>query len=39
MKYRKLEDTGLIVSEVALGTMQFGGRMNMGRFTARNERP
>jgi hypothetical protein len=27
MKYRKLGNTGLIVSEVALGTMQFGGRM------------
>jgi hypothetical protein len=25
MKYRKLGNTGLIVSEVALGTMQFGG--------------
>src|ERR1700688_5042243 len=30
MKYRKLGNTGLIVSEVALGTMQFGGTMNMG---------
>src|SRR6202021_30733 len=30
MKYRKLGNTGLIVSEVALGTMQFGGKMNMG---------
>src|ERR1700704_264210 len=32
MKYRKLGTTGLIVSEVALGTMQFGGRMNMGNL-------
>src|SRR6201993_1680129 len=32
MKYRKLGNTGLIVSEVALGTMQFGGRMNMGNL-------
>src|SRR5246500_294334 len=32
MKYRKLGDTGLIVSELALGTMQFGGRMNMGNL-------
>ena len=30
MKYRRLGNTGLIVSEVALGTMQFGGKMNMG---------
>ncbi|MDA3833767.1 MAG: aldo/keto reductase [Spirochaetales bacterium] len=30
MKYRKLGNTGLIVSEVALGSMQFGGKMNMG---------
>src|SRR5246500_3914349 len=30
MKYRKLGNTGLIVSSVALGTMQFGGKMNMG---------
>src|ERR1700687_5541066 len=30
MKYRKLGNTGLIVSELALGTMQFGGKMNMG---------
>jgi hypothetical protein len=29
MNYRKLGNTGLIVSEVALGTMQFGGKMNM----------
>src|SRR5271155_5706999 len=32
MKYKKLGNTGLIVSEVALGTMQFGGRMNMGNL-------
>ncbi len=32
MKYRKLGKTGLIVSEVALGTMQFGGKMNMGNL-------
>src|SRR5467141_5048158 len=32
MKYRNLGNTGLIVSEVALGTMQFGGRMNMGNL-------
>jgi aryl-alcohol dehydrogenase-like predicted oxidoreductase len=32
MKYRKLGNTGLIVSEVALGTMQFGDRMNMGNL-------
>src|ERR1700721_596334 len=32
MKYRKLGSTGLIVSEVALGTMQFGGKMNMGNL-------
>src|ERR1700726_4966243 len=32
MKYRKLSNTGLIVSEVALGTMQFGGKMNMGNL-------
>ena len=32
MKYRKLGNTGLIVSEVALGTMQFGGKMNMGNL-------
>jgi aryl-alcohol dehydrogenase-like predicted oxidoreductase len=32
MKYRKLGNTGLIVSEVALGTMQFGARMNMGNL-------
>src|SRR5215831_10856031 len=32
MKYRKLGSTGLIVSEVALGSMQFGGKMNMGNL-------
>src|ERR1700682_2117740 len=32
MRYRKLGNTGLIVSELALGTMQFGGRMNMGNL-------
>ncbi len=32
VRYRKLGNTGLIVSRVALGTMQFGGRMNMGNL-------
>jgi aryl-alcohol dehydrogenase-like predicted oxidoreductase len=32
MKHRKLGHTGLIVSEVALGSMQFGGQMNMGNL-------
>ncbi len=32
MRYRKLGNTGLIVSGVALGTMQFGGKMNMGNL-------
>jgi aryl-alcohol dehydrogenase-like predicted oxidoreductase len=32
MRYRKLGNTGLVVSEVALGTMQFGGKMNMGNL-------
>jgi aryl-alcohol dehydrogenase-like predicted oxidoreductase len=32
MKYRRLGNTGAIVSEVALGTMQFGGKMNMGNL-------
>ncbi len=32
MKYRRLGNTGVIVSEVALGSMQFGGRMNMGNL-------
>lgn len=30
MKYKRLGDSGLIVSVVALGTMQFGSKMNMG---------
>jgi len=30
MKYRKLGNSGLIVSEVALGSMQFGEKMGMG---------
>lgn len=32
MKYRKMGNTGLIVSEVALGTMQFGSKMNVGNL-------
>jgi len=32
MKYRRLGNTGLIVSELALGSMQFGGKMNMGNL-------
>src|ERR1700694_5072562 len=32
MKHRTLGHTGLIVSEVALGSMQFGGKMNMGNL-------
>ena len=32
MKHRTLGHTGLIVSEVALGSMQFGGQMNMGNL-------
>ena len=32
MKYRKLGNTGIIVSEVALGTMQFGSKMNVGNL-------
>src|SRR3981081_2203836 len=32
MNYRRLGNTGLIVSSVALGTMQFGGKMNMGNL-------
>jgi aryl-alcohol dehydrogenase-like predicted oxidoreductase len=32
MMYRKLGNTGLIVSSVALGTMQFGGKMNVGNL-------
>lgn len=30
MKYRKLGNSGLLVSAFALGTMQFGKKMNMG---------
>src|SRR3981081_1984343 len=32
MKYRKLGNTGLILTEVAPGTMQLPGRMNMGNL-------
>src|SRR5437899_6191086 len=32
VKHRTLGHTGLIVSEVALGSMQFGGKMNMGNL-------
>jgi aryl-alcohol dehydrogenase-like predicted oxidoreductase len=32
MKYRTLGNSGVIVSEVALGTMQFGQKMNMGNL-------
>ena len=32
MRYRKLGNSGLIVSAVALGTMQFGGKMNVGNL-------
>src|ERR1700728_2588613 len=32
MEYRKLGNTGLIVSEGALGTMKFGGKMKMGNI-------
>ncbi|MGA2548299.1 MAG: aldo/keto reductase [Rectinemataceae bacterium] len=32
MKYRRLGNTGLIVSELSLGTMQFGGKMNVGNL-------
>jgi aryl-alcohol dehydrogenase-like predicted oxidoreductase len=32
MVYRKLGNSGLIVSAIALGTMQFGGKMNMGNL-------
>ena len=38
MRYRKLGNTGLIVSSVALGTMQFGGKMNMGTWARRTLR-
>ena len=32
MNYRRLGNTGLIVSELSLGTMQFGSAMNMGNL-------
>jgi aryl-alcohol dehydrogenase-like predicted oxidoreductase len=32
MRYRKLGNSGLIVSELCLGSMQFGGKMNMGNL-------
>ena len=32
MKYRRLGNAGLIVSELAVGSMQFGGKMNMGNL-------
>jgi aryl-alcohol dehydrogenase-like predicted oxidoreductase len=32
MKYRRLGNSGLIVSEVSLGTMQFGKKMNVGNL-------
>ncbi len=32
MEYRKLGNSGLIVSALSLGTMQFGQAMNMGRL-------
>src|SRR5258705_5378821 len=32
MRHRILGHTGLIVSELALGSMQFGGQMNMGNL-------
>ncbi|PIE32190.1 aldo/keto reductase [candidate division KSB3 bacterium] len=32
MKYRQLGNSGLIVSAVALGTMQFGEKMNVGNL-------
>jgi aryl-alcohol dehydrogenase-like predicted oxidoreductase len=32
MRHRTLGHTGLIVSEVALGSMQLGGKMNMGNL-------
>jgi aryl-alcohol dehydrogenase-like predicted oxidoreductase len=32
MQYRRLGNSGLIVSAVALGTMQFGKKMNMGNL-------
>lgn len=35
MKYRRLGHSGVIVSELALGTMQFGQKMNMGNLDQR----
>ncbi len=35
MLYRKLGNSGLIVSAVSLGTMQFGKKMNMGNLDQR----
>jgi len=32
MRYRRLGNSGLIVSELALGSMQFGKKMNMGNL-------
>ncbi len=32
MQYRKLGNSGLIVSALGLGTMQFGGKMHMGNL-------
>jgi aryl-alcohol dehydrogenase-like predicted oxidoreductase len=32
MRYRKLGNSGLVVSALALGTMQFGRKMNVGRL-------
>jgi aryl-alcohol dehydrogenase-like predicted oxidoreductase len=32
MEYRRLGNSGLIVSAVCLGSMQFGGKMNMGNL-------
>jgi aryl-alcohol dehydrogenase-like predicted oxidoreductase len=39
MRYRKLGNTDLIVSEVGFGTMQFGGKMNMGNLGNRRTQP
>ena len=32
MQYRRLGNSGLIVSALSLGTMQFGQAMNVGRL-------
>ena len=32
MQYRRLGNSGLIVSSLSLGTMQFGKAMNMGQL-------